>query len=105
MHALVSKSRGTLVATDYDAPRKNDDETTSLEEIKEGTQTPVHASSDMDESDLGVNLLQADAEHEELDIVVVPKQEDEFTCMECFIVKHRTQMAAGSKNICTECAF
>ena len=93
------------MATDYDAPRKNDDETTSLEEIKEGTQTPVHASSDMDESDLGVNLLQADAEHEELDIVVVPKQEDEFTCMECFIVKHRTQMAAGSKNICTECAF
>jgi hypothetical protein len=92
------------VATDYDAPRKNDDETTSLEELKEGTQPQVHASSDMDESD-GTNLLSADVEHEELDVVVVPKQEDEFTCMECFIVKHRTQMAAGKKNICTECAF
>lgn len=93
------------MATDYDAPRKNDDETTSLEEIKEGTQTPVHASSDMDEADHGVSLLGADVEHEELDVVVVPKQEDEFTCMECFIVKHRTQMAPDQKNVCTECAW
>lgn len=92
------------MATDYDAPRKNDDETTSLEEIKDSAQTPVHASSDMDEADLGVNLLGADVEHEELDVVVVPKQEDEFTCMECFIVKHRTQMSS-KKNICTECAM
>ena len=92
------------MATDYDAPRKSDDETTSLEEVKEGTQTPVHASADMDESDAGTSLLSADIEHEELEVVVVPKQEDEFTCMECFIVKHRTQMAPGKKQICLECA-
>lgn len=91
------------MATDYDAPRKNDDETTSLEEIKEGAATPVHASADMDEGD-GSSFLGADVVHEDLEVVVLPKQQDEFTCMECFIVKHRTQLAPGSKTVCLECA-
>ena len=91
------------MATDYDAPRKNDDETTSIEEIKEGATTPVHASSDMDEDAGGVAFLGAESIPDELDVVVVPKQEDEFTCMSCFIVKHRSQLAPGSKNICLEC--
>jgi hypothetical protein len=92
------------VATDYDAPRKNDDDTTSIEEIKEGTAAPVHASADMDEADGGTAFLGADVVHEDLEVVVLPKQQDEFTCMECFIVKHRTQLAPGSKTVCIECA-
>lgn len=92
------------MATDYDAPRKNDDDTTSIEEIKEGTAAPVHASSDMDEADGGTAFLGADVVHEDLEVVVLPKQQDEFTCMECFIVKHRTQLAPGSKTVCIECA-
>lgn len=91
------------MATDYDAPRKNDDETTSIEEIKEGTAAPVHASSDMDEDGGGVAFMGAEAIPDELDVVVVPKQQDEFTCMSCFIVKHRSQLARGSKTICNEC--
>jgi hypothetical protein len=54
------------VATDYDAPRKNDDDTTSIEEIKEGTAAPVHASADMDEADGGTAFLGADVVHEDL---------------------------------------
>ncbi|MEN9992895.1 MAG: hypothetical protein RLY83_465 [Actinomycetota bacterium] len=90
------------MATDYDAPRKNDDDTTSLEEIKEGAAPTPRASDDMDEGDGHFEI--AEAVHEDLEVVVVPKQEDEFTCMECFIVKHRSQLAAGSKNTCAECA-
>lgn len=90
------------MATDYDAPRKNDDDTTSLEEIKEGAAPTPRASDDMGDGDVAFEI--ADAVHEDLEVVVVPKQEDEFTCMECFIVKHRSQLAAGSKNTCAECA-
>lgn len=90
------------MATDYDAPRKNDDDTTSLEEIKEGAATTPRASDDMDEGNGHIDF--ADEVHEDVEVVVVPKQSDEFTCMSCFIVKHRSQMAAGSKNTCVECA-
>ncbi len=37
---------------------------------------------------------------------MLPPQEDEFTCIECFLVKHRTQIdhetTAGA--VCIECA-
>jgi hypothetical protein len=35
---------------------------------------------------------------------VVPKQVDEFTCMSCFLVRHRSQLANEKKMICKECA-
>jgi hypothetical protein len=41
-----------------------------------------------------------------LDVVVLPAQEDEFTCVNCFLVKHRSQLDhedAGGP-ICSECA-
>jgi len=48
----------------------------------------------------------ADLSDLELDVVVLPPQEDEFTCMNCFLVKHRSQIAEESGNgfICVECA-
>ena len=33
-----------------------------------------------------------------------PKQEDEFTCMSCFLVHHRSQLADEKKLICRDCA-
>jgi hypothetical protein len=92
------------MATDYDAPRKNDDDTTSLEEIKEGTTATPRASDDMDEAEGAAGYLAAESINEDLEVIVLPKQDDEFTCMECFIVKHHSQLAAGKKSICMECA-
>src|SRR5699024_10646334 len=42
----------------------------------------------------------------ELFVRVLPKQNDEFTCMECFLVRHRSQLASeeGGVPICTDCA-
>jgi hypothetical protein len=39
-------------------------------------------------------------------VVVLPAQADEFTCVECFLVKHRSQIDHESKlgPICLECA-
>lgn len=91
------------MATDYDAPRNTTDETESIEVIKESAAAAPRVSDvDHDDSDHGFNIPEAVAE--DLDVVVVPRQEDEFTCMECFIVKHKSQLAAGKKNVCSECA-
>jgi hypothetical protein len=37
---------------------------------------------------------------------VLPRQADEFTCSRCFLVHHRSQLAAEKKGqlICKECA-
>jgi hypothetical protein len=35
---------------------------------------------------------------------VMPRQEDEFTCMSCFLVHHRSQLADANRLICRDCA-
>lgn len=92
------------MATDYDAPRKNDDDTESLEAIKESEGTS--ASSDVDSDENGDSFSLPEVANEEQDVVVVPKQEDEFTCSACFIVKHHSQKAkkAGEYGpVCVDC--
>jgi hypothetical protein len=42
----------------------------------------------------------------DLDVVVLPPQADEFTCISCFLVKHRSQLDHDEKlgSVCRECA-
>jgi len=94
------------MATDYDAPRKNDDDTESIEAIKERVPDKIASSIDSEEGD----HLEGFGHHDtgipdELDVVVIPPQEDEFTCVECFIVKHHSLLARKSKSgpVCVEC--
>jgi len=96
------------MATDYDAPRKNDDDTESIEALKERVPDKLSgtvSSEDADNPD-GFELGGGDLGDLELDVVVLPVQSDEFTCMECFIVKHRSLLAKETKlgPICRECA-
>jgi hypothetical protein len=48
----------------------------------------------------------ADISDADLDVVVLPPQADEFTCVSCFLVKHRSQIDHQEKlgPICIECA-
>lgn len=102
------KLRRSRMATDYDAPRKTEDDSESIEALKERVPDKLSGSVDVDDSDnpSGFELPGADLSDLELDVVVLPPQEDEFTCIECFLVKHRTQIdhetAIGA--VCTECA-
>ncbi|MFP3579413.1 DUF4193 domain-containing protein [Arthrobacter sp. SIMBA_036] len=97
------------MATDYDAPRKTEEDVSedSLEELK--TRQPGSQSSavDVDEADLAdaFELPGADLSGEELLIQVTPPQADEFTCFNCFLVKHRSQIAAERDGhlYCSEC--
>jgi hypothetical protein len=89
------------MATDYDAPRKSDEDQSeeSIEELK--ARRHDKNSGKVAES---FELPGADLSHEELAVEVKPKQEDEFTCMSCFLVHHRSQLADAKKMVCFDCA-
>ncbi|WP_072341263.1 DUF4193 domain-containing protein [Actinomyces urinae] len=98
------------MATDYDAPRKNDDDVSedSLEELKSRRNDQGSNVVDEDENEIAEDfeLPGADLSNEELTVRVVPRQDDEFTCSECFLVHHTSQLAYEQDGlpVCTECA-
>ena len=98
------------MATDYDTPRKTDDELSedSLEELKARRADLAASTVDVDETELAESheLPGADLSGEELTVRVVPKQEDEFTCSRCFLVHHRSQLAkkVNGQPVCRDCA-
>ena len=96
------------MATDYDAPRKTDDDSESIEALKERVPDKLSSVVDGDDADNpgGFDLGGADLADVELDVVVLPPQADEFTCVSCFLVKHQSQLGEKSKlgPVCLECA-
>jgi hypothetical protein len=98
------------LATDYDTPRKTDDELAedSLEELKARRAEAQSGQVDVDETELAetLELPGADLSGEELSVRVVPRQADEFTCSRCFLLHHRSQLAKGEGTtaVCKECA-
>lgn len=98
------------MATDYDSPRKTDEELheESLEELKARRADAQSGQVDVDEEEAAetLELPGADLSGEELAVRVVPKQENEFTCSRCFLVHHSSQLARGegAKAVCKDCA-
>ncbi|MEU9073842.1 DUF4193 domain-containing protein [Kitasatospora sp. NPDC004745] len=98
------------MATDYDAPRDTGDESSddSIEALKSQRDDKQSSAVDVEpEAVEGLELPGADLSGEELTVRVVPMQEDEFTCMTCFLVHHRAQLAGEDRNgqpICRDCA-
>ena len=96
--------------TDYDSPRRPivEIEEDSLEELKSRRTAAQSPSVDIDEAEAaeGFELPGADLSDEELTVTVVPMLSDEFRCSRCFLVHHRSQLAAqrDGENICRECA-
>lgn len=95
------------MATDYDAPRKTDEETESIQALQERVPDKMSGVVDVDDSDNpGYELSGQDLADIDLDVVVLPPQADEFTCVSCFLVKHRSQVDHETKlgPVCAECA-
>ncbi len=97
------------MATDYDTPRKTDDDVDqdSLEELKARRSDKTASAVDVDEFDAaeGLELPGADLSIEELAVRVLPMQADEFTCRSCVLVHHRSQLARekNGQPICRDC--
>ena len=91
----------THMATDYDSPRKTDDELTedSLQELQARRMDKSSTTIDVDPDDVAesLELPGADLSNEELSFRVIPRQADEFTCSRCFLVHHRSQLAEDTR--------
>ncbi len=99
------------MATDYDAPRKSEEDLSedSIEELKSRRSDIGSNDVDEDENEAAESfeLPGADLSKEELTVLVVPAQDDEFTCMSCFLVKHVSQLSPqsdASEPLCIDCA-
>ncbi|GLU49031.1 DUF4193 domain-containing protein [Nocardiopsis ansamitocini] len=98
------------MATDYDSPRKTDEDLNedSLQELQARRVDKGTSTIDVDPDDVaeGLELPGADLSGEELAVRVLPRQADEFTCGRCFLVHHRSQLAEERKGqlVCRECA-
>lgn len=57
-----------------------------------------------EEDESVLDLARGDERAETLAIKVLPQQSNEFTCRNCFLVKHRSQLADKKKMICRDCA-
>ena len=96
------------MATDFDAPRRRDGdelETVSLEGLK----AAEGENNGMDDDGEIVEPFEpptVDLTGEELNVTVVPRREDEFTCSSCFIVQSNKRLShmEDGQPICLDCA-
>ena len=89
------------MATDYDAPRRDEVDLgeDSLEELKSRRADAQSASSTSTRprSRESFELPGADLADEELTVKVLPMQADEFRCSRCFLVHHRSQLGGRAQ--------
>ncbi len=97
------------MSIDYDAQRATPENGVAepLDELKTAKTSPTASVIDLDEADLAdsFELPGADLSDEQLVIQVMPVQSDEFVCMSCFLVHHRSQLARekDGQKYCIEC--
>lgn len=97
------------MAQDYDTPRSQDEDEESIEALGNSSRQNQNVDLDDDENALaeGYELPGGDLSNEDASVTVIPMQGDEFVCSECFLVKHRSQLAYYTDDgqpVCKECA-
>lgn len=73
---------------------------TSFEELAKRAET----SEEEEEEETLLEIGTGDDKTEALVEKVLPIQSDEFTCRNCFLVKHRSQLADRKRLFCVDCA-
>lgn len=96
------------MATDYDAPRRRVDdelETDSLEGLK-AAESDNNGMDDDGEIIESFEPPSVDLSGEELNVTVIPRKENEFTCFSCFLVQSnkRKSHEENGHPICLDCA-
>ncbi len=57
-----------------------------------------------DDEEIILELERGDDKAEALVEKVIPPQANEFTCRNCFLVKHQSQLADKKRMLCRDCA-
>ena len=96
------------MATDYDAPRVREGDEERTDNIIELDAARSRTTTDLLEEDTeavdGLTLPGADLSNLSLEVRVVPQQADEFSCISCFLLTHRSQESKPGTSICRDCA-
>jgi hypothetical protein len=101
---------GVSVATDYDKPRATDNMNEPAAEPSLRALTTQRADAatklgdDTDPVETRLDLPELDPTAEELTVPLLPRQDDEFTCTVCYLVRHHSQLADERRMVCDECA-
>lgn len=92
--------------TDYDAPRSTITADDILHDLPPRRAGPYPATIDAEQDDPGAahELPPIDLLDDELTIIVVAVQADEFRCSRCFLVRHKSQQAATTPAQCRDCS-
>ena len=96
------------MATDYDAPRKRAEDELETDSL-EGLKAAEVAGSSMDDDGEIVEAFEppsVDLTGEELNVTVVPRKDDEFTCSVCFLVQSNKRLdhEENGELVCKDCA-
>ena len=96
------------MATDYDAPRVREGEEDKGDTIVEldaaRSRSPLDLLEEDTEATDGLTLPGADLSDLSLEVHVLPRQADEFSCIGCFLLVHRSQETKPGTNLCQDCA-
>ena len=64
----------------------------------------ARAEAEEETEDSVLTLTRDELRDESLAVKVVPPQPNEFTCRNCYLVKHRSQLKDKAKMLCRDCA-
>ncbi|SQG64821.1 Uncharacterised protein [Corynebacterium renale] len=96
------------MATDYDSPRGNVADELDADSL-EGLKAAEASNSSMDDDGEIVDSFEPpliDVSGEEINVSVVPRKDDEFTCGSCFLVQSKKRIAYVEDDgsmICLDC--
>ena len=76
----------------------------SIQDLLAKQETAEGAAETADDDEAATPASTRDERLEPLDARVVPMQETEFMCKNCYLVKHRSQLADKRKMLCRDCA-
>jgi Domain of unknown function (DUF4193) len=76
----------------------------SIQDLLAKQETAEGAEEAAEEDEVATPSATRDERLEPLDARVVPMQETEFMCKNCYLVKHRSQLADKRKMLCRDCA-
>lgn len=76
----------------------------SIQDLLAKQETAEVAEEAAEEDEVATPASTRDERLEPLDARVVPMQETEFMCKNCYLVKHRSQLADKRKMLCRDCA-
>ena len=82
----------------------DDEEEVGVETSFEELAKRAEGVEEEDDDEVILELDRGDDKTEALVEKVIPPQANEFTCRNCFLVKHRSQLADKKKMFCLDCA-